>query len=501
MPAAYDGRRRPGINRGQGGYRITTMSTVQATERPRATAESGRLARGVLSNFDIAAATLANIAPAMSFYFGFATIVTTAGIAAPLTVVAAAIAILLLGNTLSQFSRSQPSTGSFVTFIGRAFGGYAAVVTAVVLCAGYIIAVASVVTISGGLTETILQHYLSIKIPWQILSAALTLGALALIVGGAKPSTKVAAVFFGFELVLLIVVAVALLIQHSSHIDLRPLDPANLHRGFSGLSLGFPLAVYLFVGWENSAAMAEESRDPRAGVARAVFSSVILVAALYVFLAYSTVVGFNDHAGALTAADIPFIAAAGGVASSLAFIAYLAGFTSICSSLISATNSQARIIFSSGREGLLPSVTARLTERGKTPWVAFLVYLGLALGLSYVFGWNTDPVVFFGEIATLGTILIALTYLVANLALPVYFRRFHRDRFSVLLHLILPLLGAVAIGYPLYDLVKPGQPAPFNSYPLIAGGVVVVALIYAAVVYFRDRTLGERVGSIVADAD
>jgi amino acid transporter len=252
------------------------------------------------------------------------------------------------------------------------------------------------------------------------------------------------------------------LIQHSSHIDLRPLDPANLHRGFSGLSLGFPLAVYLFVGWENSAAMAEESRDPRAGVAPA----------------------------------------AGGVASTLAFIAYLAGFTSICSSLISATNSQARIIFSSGREGLLPSVTARLTEKGKTPWVAFLVYLGLALGLSYVFGWNTDPVVFFGAIATLGTILIALTYLVANLALPVYFRRFHRDRFSLLLHLILPLLGAVAIGYPLYQLVKPGQPAPFNSYPLIAGGVVVVvALIYAAVVYARDRTLGERVGSIVADVE
>ena len=43
---------------------------------------------------------------------------------------------------------------------------------------------------------------------------------------------------------------------------------------------------------------------------------------------------------------------------------------------------------------------------------AFLVYLVLALGLCYVFGWNTTPVTFFGEIATLGTILIALTYLV-----------------------------------------------------------------------------------------
>ena len=478
------------------------MSTVGSVAPPRASRPApARLERGVLSNFDIAAATLANIAPAMSFFFGFATIVATAGIAAPLTVVAAALAIALLGNTLSQFSRSQPSTGSFVTFIGRAFGGYSAVVTAVVLCVGYIIAVASVVAIAGGWTHTILAHYLSINIPWQLLSAVLTIGALYLIIAGAKPSTGVAAAFFGFELLLLLVIAVALLIQHSGHINLNPFDPGNLHRGFSGLSLGFPLAVFLFVGWENSAAMAEESRDPRAGVARAVFSSITLVAVLYVFLSYSTVVGFDDNAAHLTAANVPMVDAAQGVASFLAFLAYLAGFTSIISSLISAANSQARIIFSSGREGLLPSVTGRVTTRTHTPYVAFLIYLGLALGLTYVFGWNTDPVVFFGEIATLGTILIALTYLVANLALPVYFRRFHPDRFSPLMHFVLPMLGAVAIGYPLYELVKPGQPAPFNHYPLIALGVVVAALLYGARVYGRDRTLGERIGSIVADAD
>jgi amino acid transporter len=478
------------------------MSTVDIPSGSSPTRPApARLARGVLSDFDIAAATLANIAPAMSFFFGFALIVSTAGIAAPLTVIVAMVAIALLGNTLSQFARSQPSTGSFVTFIGRSFGGYAAVVTAVVLCAGYILAVSSVVAISGGFTHTILEHYLSINIPWQLLTALLTLGALFLIVGGAKPSTKVAALFFAFELTLLVVVAIALLIEHSGHINLQPFDPSNLSGGFSGLSLGFPLAVYLFVGWENSAAMAEESRDPRSGIARAVFASVLLVGVLYVFLAYSTVVGFNDNAKALTGAMVPFITAAGRVGGLLLFLAYMGGFTSICSSLISATNSQARIIFSSGREGLLPSVTARLTEKGKTPWVAFVVFLGLALGLTYVFGWNTDPVTFFGEIATLGTILIALTYLVANLALPVYFRRYHPDRFSPVLHLLLPLLGAVAIGYPLYELIKPGQPAPFNHYPLIAAGVVVVALIYGGIMYARDRTLGERVGSVVADAD
>jgi amino acid transporter len=478
----------------------TTGDRAQQASSPAAPGE-GRLARGVLNDVDITAATLADMAPAMSFYFSFALIVTAAGIAAPLTVIAGVIAIGLLGNTLSQFSRSRPSTGSFVTFIGRAFGGYSAVVTAVVLGVGYIIAVAAVVAISGGLAETILQHYLSITIPWQAISAVLSLGALTLIVIGAKPSTKVAAVLFVFQVVLLMGVAIALLVQHSSHINASPFDPSHLTNGFSGLSLGFPLAIYLFVGWENSAALAEEHRDPRRGVTRAVFSSVAVVGVLYVFLSYATVVGFDDNVKALSGASIPFITAAGGVASGMLFVAYLAGFTSICSCLISATNAQARIIFNSGREGLLPSVLARLTATRRTPWVAFSVYLALALGLSYVFGWNTPPVTFFGEIATLGTILIALTYLAANLALPVYYHRYERPSFSVVKHLLLPLLGAAAIGYPLYDLVKPGQPAPFDHYPAIAGGVLLVALIWGVIAIRRDPKLGERVGSIVADAD
>lgn len=62
-------------------------------------------------------------------------------------------------------------------------------------------------------------------------------------------------------------------------------------------------------------------------------------------------------------------------------------------------------------------------------------------------------------------------------------------------HLLLPLLGAFAVGYPSYELVKPGQPKPFSLYPLIAIGVIVVAGIWTAIVNARDRTLGERRGN------
>src|SRR4051794_11636579 len=82
-----------------------------------------RLHRGALRLIDISASTMANIGPAYSFMFGFGLLVITAGIAAPLTIVAAIVAIALLGNTLSQFSRAHPSTGGFITLRRDTFGG------------------------------------------------------------------------------------------------------------------------------------------------------------------------------------------------------------------------------------------------------------------------------------------------------------------------------------------------------------------------------------------
>src|SRR6478609_7134433 len=133
-----------------------------------------RLHRGALGLVDISASTMANIGPAYSFYFGFAGIVLAAGIGAPLVLVAAIIAIALLGNTLSQFSRAHPSTGGFITFVGKTFGGTSAVTTALLCGAGYIIAIASVLAICGGYLSIVLQYYFNVDIPWVIFSVIFT---------------------------------------------------------------------------------------------------------------------------------------------------------------------------------------------------------------------------------------------------------------------------------------------------------------------------------------
>ncbi len=476
-----------------------------------------RLKKGQLGPLDIAAATMANIGPAMSFYFGFSLIAYTAGVASPLTIVVAGIAVLFLGNTLSEFTKVLPSTGGFISFIGKTFGGRTAVTTALITGVGYIAAMSSVIAIVGWFFQYILQYYHVAglqSVPWIVWTLVFLAFSATMMVRGISISTRIAGVFFAFEMVVLLLVSILALFKFHSHLSLAPFNPSNIHGGFSGLAAGFPLAVYLFIGWENSAALAEETDNPRRNIPRAVYTSIVIMLAAYLLFAYATVVGFGNSAAALTNPNIfnvlPFPVVAKSVLSGAFFLALLAGMTSTLGALIAGTNSQARLIFNAGREGLLPAFMGKVHPKRQTPVNALAVYLTIAMLI--IFGWGLGHIVgghatsgamngelYFGYSSTFGTILVLCVYGMSNLALPFYFKKFHPELFNVLRHVIMPALGVVFIIVPLYYLSKPGQSQPYNWYPYAALITIVVAIIYSLILVARDPSVGDRVGSIVAD--
>jgi amino acid transporter len=467
-----------------------------------------RLHRGALGLIDISASTMANIGPAYSFYFSFGFIVFTAGIASPLTIIAAGVAIAFLGNTLAEFSRAHPSTGGFITFVGKTFGGTSAVTTALLCGAGYIIAISSVLAISGGFVSMTLQYYFGWNVPWIIFSVLLTSGSVLMMLRGVGVSTRLAGLFFSFEMLVLVVVSVVALAKNGSHLSLAPFEPKHITNGFSGLAAGFPLAIYLFIGWENSAALAEETNNPRRNVPRAVFMSIVLMLVGYLLFAYATVSGFANNGTKLAAAPIPFITVAHSSLAALAVFAYLAGLTSTLGVLIAAVNSQARLIFNAGRERLLPQFIGRVQAPRQTPRNAIFVFVGVAGAIIVVWallhliggnGGTMNPLNFFDDSGTMGTILVLVVYFLANLALPFYYRKFRPAEFHVVKHLVLPVLGMIAVGIPMYYLVKPGQAAPLDWFPYAALGIIVVSVLYAIWLVRRDPGVGDRVGSIVAD--
>jgi len=460
-----------------------------------------RLSRNALGLPQIVASTLANIAPAVSFYFGFGVIVGGAGVAAPLTIIVAMVAILFLSNTLAEFSKYRPSTGSFVTFIGMAFGPTAGATASLFTVVGYAIAAAAIVAISGGWAHDTIKLFLGIDIPWQLLAVIATGICGFLVARGVRISTTWAAVFFYFELTLLLVAAVVMLVLNRDALSLAPFLPSNLSGGLAGVGLGFPLAVYSFVGWENSATLAEETQNPRKNIPRALVLGTIAIGLVYIFLAYATEIAFHNDAKAISESTVPFIDAVKASSAALLIVAYLAGVTSIFSCLLGLTNSQARILFSSAREGLLPRVFGKIHPQSNTPHVAMWSYIVLATVIALLFGWNLEPVDIFGYTGTLGTIPIVIVYLVTNIALPVYVLRFHREDFSILRHAMIPLLALVLTLFPLWGLIQPGQPAPFNLFPAMAGVGLLISIVYGVVLARRSPDLVHRIGSYVADEE
>jgi amino acid transporter len=92
----------------RGGSGPCSFTVVAATE------QAGTLRAGQLGTVDLTVSTVANVGPGIDFYFVFGVVVVTAGVAAPLTILAAGLAVVLLATTVAEFTRAEPSAGSFI---------------------------------------------------------------------------------------------------------------------------------------------------------------------------------------------------------------------------------------------------------------------------------------------------------------------------------------------------------------------------------------------------
>ncbi len=108
---------------------------------------------------------MADTAPAMSFYLSFAGIALAAGIASPWAIIVAAAAILLKLSSLTEFTKATPSSGSYISYIGKSFGAVTGVIASWALTGGYIVAVGYLMAAVGGLTSEILKEYAHVSIP------------------------------------------------------------------------------------------------------------------------------------------------------------------------------------------------------------------------------------------------------------------------------------------------------------------------------------------------
>jgi len=448
---------------------------------------------------DLTASTVANIGPGIDFYFAFGVIAVTAGVAAPLTIIAAGVAVFFLAFIAAEFTKMEPSAGSFITYVETSLGPRAGVVTAVLIAVGFTVAIAGVFTMAGGMISLTLQHDTAWNPSWVPISFVMTGGAVWLTLRGAALSTTAVGIAMAIQVIIMLATCVVVLLDQSSHLSSAPFSWSHLDHGLAGLSAGFPLALYMLIGWENAPALAEETANPRRTVPRALYSALIFTTGLFVLFAYTTITGFHYNTSSLGRASVPFLGLADRYLGGVAILAWLAGIASVLSTLIAAVNAQARTIFDGGRSGLLPARLGKSRPPGETPVNALLTMT--VVGLAIVLGWwlchvtglvagTTDPVKLYAECSTFGTILVLFVYVLSAVSLPVFMWRRHRQSFSVFRYVAMPLLGVLALAIPFVELFQPGQPAPYSVFPYLSLAILVVAVPVAGYVVRRNPTAG-----------
>ena len=462
------------------------------------------LKSGQLGTADVTASTVANIGPGIDFYFGFGVIAVTAGVAAPLTILAATVAVALLAFAVAEFTRAEPSAGSFITYVETALGARAGVATAVLVAVGYTIAITAVFTMSGGMVALTLSHYTSWHPPWGPISLVLTAAAIWLTARGIKLSTNALGAAVLVQVAIMVAVCLLVLVDQRAALSGIPFSWGHLTGGLAGLSAGFPLALFMFIGWENGPALAEEARDPRRTIPRALFISVAIAAALLVFFAYATITGFRYDVSSIGRSSVPFLTVADHYLGGAAVLAWIAGIVSVLATLIAGADSQSRMLFDAGRTRLLPARLGQVRQRSGTP-VNALLFMAVA-GLGIIAVWwvwhlitgdtgSMNPVGLYAECSTLATILILFVYLLTMISLPVFMWRRHRDSFSPLRHVAIPALASITLIVPFVELCQPGQPAPYSAFPFIALAFVAAAAVIAYFVVRRHPRTGAGEGT------
>ena len=478
---------------------IDTDPTTDSSQQPH------RLERAVLTVPNAIALSAAAMAPVLAVVLNAPAAGQFAGAALPLSFLLAFIACLLVGNTVVQFTRRLPSAGSFYTFNSKGLGPGAGFFTGWLLWIGYAILAPGLFSAFGAFVHDYVVATFRADIPWWIFSLFAMAIVLGLSVRSIKASVQLDLALLAIEMVIFIVLAVFAIALGGSGNTAAVFLPSSSPTGVSGVGLGVVFGILSFIGFDSAATLGEETRNPRRSIPLAIAGALGAVGVFYVFAMYALTAGsrLNDPSklGAFLKDANPFVTLGHSVTPWLLQPIQLAAIAGIFSCLLAIHNTTVRVMFSMGRDHVLPSSLGRVHPRWFSPFRAilaqtsFTVVVGLGAG-AWLGPGATGAYGFTGAI---GTVAIVIVYLAANVSLIRYFWR-DAER-KIFTHVVVPVLGVLALAYPLYSVVVPGQPFPYNFVPWIV--LVWIVLGIGLYVYYRTNSPEKiaALGSFLAEED
>jgi APA family basic amino acid/polyamine antiporter len=368
-----------------------------------------------------------------------------AGSALVISMIIAGIIAFITATSFAKLTSWQPVEGSVYEY-GRQlispFSGF---------LAGWMWIVAN--TFTGAAVSLGFAYYLTAAfpgLPSNLIAAALCLGFTALNLVGAKESAGVNNIFVSIKLAVLafFVLFGALHWNTGNFIPFQPLS--------SGVLYGSFFIFFAYGGFARVAVVAEEVKDAKRNVPKAMLLSLGISMIVYVLVGIIAVGLLKPVA--LAGSGSPLTAAMSVTGNSFAVqIVSVGGLVATASVLLTAILGVSRMAYSMARRNDLPSALARLHNKFCTPYYAILA-AGVLMAVLVLF-------VDLTRVVAISTFALLFNYSITNIA-AFKLKSDHKR------HKVMPLLGlATCIMLLAFILLASTQAWLIGVVFLVAGAV------------------------------
>ena len=409
-------------------------------------------------------ASITNVAPTAATTLTMAALIGASGLASPLALLVAGVAMLCCAVAYHRLNSWQASASAPVEWVARGLSpiiGFA--VGILVLMTALTSNIGNITLIGSTVLSLVAPGETNNKPLTWVVATVICLLVVAIAVIGVKVTIRFEGWVILFEYMIIASLAawglVTELTSHAAgitHPSWSWFTTSHSPGGSTGLIAGVVIATFLLGGWDSPIYLGDEQqrqRDPGRSVLISITFCTLWVVFLFVSLQGLAPAGaISNNASNV----LPFLAGRLGpkVFVDLVALAVIASFaTTIQSQIVDGS----RILFGMGRDRTVPREFRRVS-RFKTP-VAGLVVMGvipiIAL-ILYLASNSLEKTIVY--IDSTGGLLFAGYYVVISLYSIWYYRSvLFRDGKEFVLGLLLPLVGA---GTLVYVIIKslPGTP-------------------------------------------
>ena len=466
--------------------------------------------------------SITHMAPAVATALSIGAATGFAGRLTPLAVLLAMVACLFTAYSIGQLAKHLPSAGGMYTYVARGLGPFFGWLMAWAFALAEPLVAPILLAAFGFFGATFLTAYLHIgegfTYLWVVLAILCGLVLWWLIYRGVGISTRTGVILGIIEIGIFVFISTLLIVNAGSKNTLSVFVPGD--EGVGPAFQGMIFCLLAFIGFEAAAPLGEETREPRRTIPRAVIWSTIVVGAFYVLNMYAATVYFGPDRMAGEFLKFNNSDPWGGMATEVlgTLCGILVVFAIINSSFANASSgatAATRSIFAMGRGNLLPRFFAALHPTYRTPVNAIHFQVILAIAVAVIGGLvlvddpypASGPINIYVFIGTMLGLLFASMYIAVNLAVIGFYLRERRDEFNVIKHLLVPILGVIAmipallsviggLTIPVFNV----KLSPFSGALSWIAPIAAVWMLIGLVVYFvlrsRDPAALARMGEI-----